>query len=83
MKVARLAAIIVLVVSTIPGHAQTIGIGGGQESPLEEMMRAPEKEKKAQAEKDYQKALQSIKPTGPAKNDPWGDVRPDPKAGNK
>ena len=82
MRAAGLAAIIALAMSTVPGHAQSVGIGGGQESPLEEMMRAPEKEKKAQAERDYQKALQSIKPTGPAKNDPWGDVRPDPKAKN-
>jgi hypothetical protein len=83
MRATGLAAIFVLATSTISGHAQSLGIGRGQESPIEEMMRQPEIQKKAEAEKEYQKALQSIKPTGPAKNDPWADVRPDPKAGNK
>jgi hypothetical protein len=81
MRAAGLAAIMVLAMSSTSGHAQSINLGG-QQSPLEEMLQQPEKEKKAEAEKEYQKALKSIKPTGPAKSDPWGDVRPDPKAKN-
>jgi hypothetical protein len=74
-----------LTLSSVPVRAQSIDISnGGGESPLEEMMKAPEKQKKAEREEEYQKALKGIKPTGPANTDPWGDVRAaDPKQAQK
>ena len=92
MKVPTIAAMLAsaamlgsLTLSAGPLHAQSIGINnGGGESPLEEMMQAPEKQKKAEREEEYQKALKGIKPTGPASTDPWGDVRAaDPKQAQK
>jgi hypothetical protein len=76
MRVLTIAAMLgSLTISTVPVYSQNVSISGGQESPLEEMMRQPEKQKKAEQEKEYQKALDGIKPTGTASNDPWSDVR--------
>jgi hypothetical protein len=64
-------------------YAQDINMGSQDPSPMEEMLNRPAKEKAAEAEKEYQKALKSIKPQ-PTKNDPWGNVRAaDPKQGSK
>ena len=64
-------------------YAQSIGLGSQDASPMEEMLNRPAKEKAAEAEKEYQKALKTIKPQA-TKNDPWGNVRAaDPKQGSK
>jgi hypothetical protein len=63
--------------------AQNVNLGSQDPSPMEEMMNRPAKEKAQEAEREYQKALKSIKPPA-TKSDPWGNVRAaDPKQGSK
>jgi hypothetical protein len=72
-----------LMVPAGSAYAQAVNMGSQEASPMEEMLNRPAKEKAAEAERDYQKALKTIKPQ-PTKNDPWGNVRAaDPKQGSK
>jgi hypothetical protein len=72
-----------LMVPAGSANAQNVNMGAQDPSPMEEMLNRPAKEKAEEAEKEYQKALKSIKPQ-PTKNDPWGNVRAaDPKQGSK
>jgi hypothetical protein len=76
------AMIALLAMSPVPAYSQTVGTE--QDSPLRDMLDRPAKEKAAEAEREYQKALKSIKPNAPAKTDPWGNVRAaDPKQGQQ
>jgi hypothetical protein len=76
------AMIALLVMSPVPAYSQSVGVE--QDSPMRDMLDRPAKEKAAEAEREYQKALKSIKPNAPAKNDPWGGVRAaEPKQGQQ
>jgi hypothetical protein len=74
MRVLAAAAMLTLLtVPTVPVFAQSVG--SRQESPLDDMLDRPQKDKEAAREKAYQDALKSIKPDAPPKTDPWGNVR--------
>ena len=76
------AMIALLTISTFPAYSQSVGTE--QDSPMRDMLDRPAKEKAAEAEREYQKALKSIKPNAPPKTDPWGEVRAaDPKQGKQ